>query len=86
MLNFQLLAVLVGKIRMGVPKQRGTKSKQGHRRSHLGLAKKTLAACPNCGKAVLPHRACANCGLYKNRQVVDVMKKLSKRERKEKVQ
>lgn len=30
----------------------------------------------------MPHRTCANCGTYKNREVVDVLKKLTKKERK----
>ncbi len=69
---------------MGVPKGRRTKSKQGHRRSHLGIAKKTLTTCSNCGKVKSPHHVCQNCGQYKGRQVIDVLAKLSKRERKEK--
>jgi len=32
----------------------------------------------------LPHRVCANCGFYKDKEVVDVLKKLTKKERKEK--
>lgn len=31
---------------------------------------------------MLPHRVCENCGTYKQREVVDVLKKLDKKERK----
>jgi large subunit ribosomal protein L32 len=69
---------------MGVPRGRRTKSKQGGRRSHLRLKAVTYAKCPRCGAALRPHYACANCGFYKDRQVIDVFAKLSKRERKSK--
>ncbi len=32
----------------------------------------------------MPHRACFNCGTYKGRQVIDVLKKLNKKEKKKK--
>jgi len=41
-----------------------------------------LSKCPKCGSPVLPHQACKNCGTYQGRQVIDVMKKLTKREQK----
>src|SRR3989344_4019535 len=71
-------------ITMGVPRGRRTKSKQGHRRSHLALSLRALATCPRCGTKGLPHRACANCGYYRGRSVIDVFKKLTKREQKTK--
>ena len=40
--------------------------------------------CPNCRAPTLPHQICANCGYYKGRQVVDVLAKLEKKERKKK--
>lgn len=49
-----------------------TKSETRGRRSHHALKAKTLAVCPQCGKAVLPHTACAFCGTYKGRQVLKV--------------
>ena len=70
---------------MGVPKGRRTKSKQGSRRSHIKLLVPFLSRCKECGKPVLPHRACENCGFYKGRRVLDVFAKLSKRERKAKL-
>lgn len=41
-----------------------------------------LIACQKCGARILPHRICSNCGSYKGAEVIDVMKKLDKKERK----
>ncbi len=38
--------------------------------------------CEKCGQAVLPHRVCLNCGTFKGREVIDVLKKLAKKEKK----
>ena len=32
----------------------------------------TSGICPNCGAKMLPHRACAACGYYKGKQVLEV--------------
>ena len=69
---------------MGVPRGRRTKSKRGHRRSHLALKVLGVVACAHCGAKNRPHTVCSSCGFYKGRQVVDVMAGLSKKERKEK--
>lgn len=55
-----------------VQMKKRTKSETRGRRSHHALKAKTLAVCPQCGKAVLPHTACAFCGTYKGRQVLKV--------------
>ena len=49
---------------------------------HLFLKKKGFAKCSKCGKPILPHTFCQNCGYYKGREVVDVLAKLEKKERK----
>jgi len=67
---------------MGVPKQRHTKSRRNQRRSQIYLTATALSICPKCGKPILPHTACKNCGLYKGVEVIDVMKKLTKKEKK----
>ncbi|PIQ92953.1 MAG: 50S ribosomal protein L32 [Parcubacteria group bacterium CG11_big_fil_rev_8_21_14_0_20_39_14] len=67
---------------MAVPKQRHTKSRRNKRRMHLFLRKKQFLNCPKCGKPILPHTICWNCGYYKDREVVDVLAKLEKKERK----
>ncbi len=51
---------------------------------HIFLETPKLTTCPKCGKPVLPHTACANCGYYKGEEVIDVLKKLTKKERKKK--
>ncbi len=69
---------------MAVPKQRHTKSRRNKRRSHLAMKKKNLSACPKCGEPILSHHYCANCGFYKDKEVVNVTAKLEKREKKQK--
>ncbi len=67
---------------MPLPKQKHTKSRRNRRRSHLALKVLGLTKCLKCGQAILPHQACKNCGTYQGREVIDVMKKLTKREQK----
>lgn len=69
---------------MAVPKQKRSKSRQGQRRSHLSLKSPRFSVCPKCGKSVLSHTVCFNCGYYKKMEVFDVMKKLNKKEKKQK--
>ena len=49
---------------------------------HIFLANPARAICPKCGQAVLAHTVCRNCGFYKGVEVIDVLKKLNKKERK----
>ncbi|MBI2052816.1 MAG: 50S ribosomal protein L32 [Candidatus Ryanbacteria bacterium] len=65
-------------------RMRHTRSHTGNRRSHHALKPKRFARCKQCSSPVLPHTSCANCGTYQGRQIVDVFKKLSKKERKQK--
>jgi len=49
---------------------------------HIFLANPSKTTCPKCGKAVLAHTVCHNCGFYKGVEVIDVLKKLDKKEKK----
>jgi len=48
------------------------------------MSETTLCKCKKCGQEVLPHRVCLNCGTYKGREVVNVLAKLDKKEKKNK--
>ena len=69
---------------MAVPKRRHTKSKRNKRRMHIFLDSPSLGKCPKCGHSVLTHAVCHNCGFYKGREVINVMEKLTKKEKKAK--
>jgi large subunit ribosomal protein L32 len=69
---------------MAVPKQHRSKSRQGQRRMHIFAKVPALTACKKCGKSVLPHTVCENCGTYREKQYIDILAKLSKKERKAK--
>jgi len=69
---------------MAVPKKRHTKSKRDKRRMHIYLKKPALTTCPKCGKKTRFHTVCPYCGYYKEREVIKVLEKLTKKERKEK--
>lgn len=68
---------------MAVPKNRHTKSRRNSKRSHLKLSATTGTHCEKCGVLKQPHVLCENCGTYKGREVVDVLAKLDKKERKQ---
>jgi large subunit ribosomal protein L32 len=64
-----------------VVRMRHTRSASNQRRSHHALASRALSHCANCKKEILPHTICQNCGYYKGRQVINVLAKLDKKER-----
>ncbi len=69
---------------MAVPKKKTSHRRTRIRRSHHGLITPNLVACKKCGEMALPHRACANCGYYGDKKVLDtdssLAKKLKKKE------
>ena len=54
------------------------------RRSHHGKKAQQFNSCPKCSTAIPGHTACPNCGTYKGREVINVLKKLDKKEKRAK--
>ena len=71
---------------MSVPKQRHTSGRRNKRRKQIYIKLQSLIPCPKCAKMIKAHTTCANCGYYKGKEVIDVMKKLTKKEKKAKEQ
>jgi len=49
---------------------------------HRFLKPLVFTLCQKCGKEVLPHTVCQNCGYYKGREMINIFKKLNKKEKK----
>ena len=63
---------------------RHTKGKRNRVRSHHALVVKALGRCSHCNASVMAHRVCQNCGYYKDREIINVLARLDKKERKKK--
>ncbi|MEM9202453.1 MAG: 50S ribosomal protein L32 [Actinomycetota bacterium] len=58
---------------MAVPKRKMSKSKSRSRKASAWRTGRTARSiCPQCGAPQRPHRACAKCGYYAGRQVLDL--------------
>lgn len=67
-----------------VIRMKHTKGKRNRVRSHHALTPVKMGVCGHCAKPVQPHIMCKNCGYYGKRQVIDVLAKLDKKEKKQK--
>jgi large subunit ribosomal protein L32 len=67
---------------MAVPRHKHTRASVGQRRMHIFITPAALTSCRKCGKKVRPHIVCKYCGFYKDREIVNVLGKLTKKEKK----
>ncbi|HOK00790.1 MAG TPA: 50S ribosomal protein L32 [Candidatus Pacearchaeota archaeon] len=67
---------------MAVPRSKHTKSRRNKRRIQSHLNSPSFALCSKCGSKTIPHTVCLNCGYYKGKEVINVLEKLTKKERK----
>ena len=66
-----------------VVRMRRNRSQTGQRRSHHALAATRVARC-ECGALRRPHIACAECGKYNGRVVIDVVERAKREARRTK--
>lgn len=66
-----------------VVRMRVNRSKTGKRRSHHALTAVRATRC-ECGALRLPHRACAACGKYGGKVVIDMVARTARTARRDK--
>lgn len=64
---------------MSVPKQRHTKARRDRKRVRFAIKPVSTQTCSKCGKDKLPHKTCTHCGFYKGKEVVNTLKKATKK-------
>ena len=59
---------------MAVQKRRQSKGRSASRRAQWmrSVAVPNVSACPRCQEPKLPHRVCASCGYYHDREVLQI--------------
>ena len=63
---------------------RHTKSHTKNRRSHHALVATALMKCERCSALKKRHTVCASCGFYREKKVLDLVKKTEKKQSKAK--
>lgn len=61
---------------MALPGKQSSKSRKRGRVSLLKQKGVSLSVCPKCKKPIRPHHACAFCGTYRGRTVLEIKTKL----------
>ncbi|NTU69450.1 50S ribosomal protein L32 [bacterium] len=71
---------------MPVPKQQRSRQKVRTRRGSVSYKAPQTVKCPKCGFLKVAHKACPECGTYKDHEVIDVAKRERRTEKKLKAQ
>ncbi len=64
-----------------VVRMRHTRAHTANRRSHHALEGARLSKCVKCSALHLRHQVCTNCGTYRGRAVLNVVKSIAKTEK-----
>ena len=67
-----------------VVRMRHTKSHTANRRSHHAIEANSFAKCENCSELKKRHMVCPACGFYRGMKVIDMVKKIEKKQKKAK--
>ena len=65
-------------------RMRHTRAHTRNRRSHHAIKGGRFSKCTKCGTKHVRHAVCLNCGTYKGKEYINVLAKLSKKEKKQK--
>ena len=63
---------------MANPMRKHSRSRRDKRRANWKLTLPSLSKCPQCGKMLIPHRVCPQCGFYRGKQIIEVKEKKKK--------
>lgn len=63
-----------------VIRMRHTRAHTANRRSHHALSGAAISDCSHCGAKRAPHTVCVACGYYRGRQVLNIVKKVEKKQ------
>lgn len=66
---------------MALPKRQHSKQRGRKRRTHWKFSVPSLSPCPQCHRAIIPHRVCPFCGYYKGQPIVNIEPKKEKKKR-----
>ena len=64
---------------MANPRRKHSKSRRDKSRTFWKFQIASTTQCAQCGRQILPHRACPHCGTYRGRQVVAIPVKKEER-------
>lgn len=56
---------------MPVPKRKRSRARRDKRFANKGVKVRSFASCSNCSEPKVPHAACAGCGYYRGRKVLN---------------